>query len=134
MRVEFLCTCFIIFMMHIKMYHKMSIKTFHHILSTTKYTNNHHIHEHLTCVHLSIYNFCNKIAFIARFFFVTLSIMRVLDSDSFSAVYNKQLLFYGIYDVMFYGEKINKNYSYVFYHKIFILRIFLSNVNMCKLL
>ena len=34
--------------------------------------------------------------------------MRVLDSDSFSAVYNKQLLFYGIYDVMFYGVKINK--------------------------
>ena len=48
-------------------------------------------------------------AFLARLFFVTLSIMRVSDSDSFSAVYNKQLLFYGIYDVMFYDEKINKN-------------------------
>ena len=109
----------------------MSIKTFHHILSTTKYTNNHHIHEHLTCVHLSIYIFCNKIAFLARLFFVTLSIMRVLDSDSFSAVYNKQLLFYGIYDVMFYDEK---NYFYMFYHKISILHIFLSNIYLCNVL
>ena len=121
-------------MMHIKMYHKMSIKPFHHILSTTKYTNNHHIHEHLTCVHLSIYIFCNKIAFLARLFFVTLSIMRVLDSDSFSAVYNKQLLFYGIYDVVFYGEKMNKTYFYMFYHKISILHIFLSNKYLCNLL
>ena len=116
------------------MYHKMSIKTFHHILSTTKYTNNHHIHEHLTCVHLSIYIFCNKIAFLAQLFFVTLSIMRVLDSDSLSAVYNKQLLFYGIYDVMFYDEKINKNYFYMFYHKISILHIFLSNIYLCNVL
>ena len=59
--------------------------------------------------------------------------MRVLDSDSFSAVYNKQLLFYGIYDVMFYGEKINKNYTYVFYHKISIMHIFVSNIYPCKL-
>ena len=120
-------------MMPMKMYHKMSIKTFHHILSTTKYTNNHHIHEHLTCVHLSIYIFCNKIAFLTRFF-VTLSIMRVLDSDSFSAVHNKQLLFYGIYDVVFYGEKMNKNYFYMFYHKISIPHIFISIVYLCKLL
>ena len=31
-----------------------------------------------------------------------------LDSDSFITLLNKQLLFYGIYDVMFYGVKINK--------------------------
>ena len=60
--------------------------------------------------------------------------MRVLDSDSFSAVYNKQLLFYGIYDVVFYGEKMNKTYFYMFYHKISIPHIFLSNVYLCKLL
>ena len=31
-----------------------------------------------------------------------------LDSDSFITLLNKQLRFYGIYDVMFYGVKINK--------------------------